>query len=290
MSLEDDKRLLAQLRTQLDAYYTTATSSNSEGGVNISENEQRTITAYQTRIDRLNTAIEAAEEEERTSGGSTSSQPISYSKFANRTWSWELVDEDTLSEDDFGASLDINFKFGLEERNNVGYWILEQVILNPNTLTGLKLEVTKVITKYYELNGSLAMLIEFQFLITTADITITHSAGASLSLGTDVKNTIGVALPVEGAEVSAGSERGVSTGLNASYEFTKSSVLPGSRATVSRSFLCVNKPGSELEISADVRLDARETAIGDPGMDFFWGDSADWKITTNDSSFVGSLS
>lgn len=287
MSLEDDRRRLAELETQLDQYWELARSPNSPGGTEITEDEQRTIQAQRERIDRLRAAITEQEQGQNGNDGSNRSRSISYSRFENRMWSWELIDEDPVY-DDFGAAIDINFKFGLEERGNVGYWILEQVILNPNTITGLKLEVTNVKTKYYELNGSLAMVIEFQFIITTADITVTTRSGAALSLGASAKSELSASLPVEGVEVGAGQERGVSAGLDLSYEFTKSSVQPGSRATISRSFLCVNN-NSRLTISPDVVMDARETAIGDPGMDPFWAGAADWVITTNDSSFRGTI-
>ena len=164
-------------------------------------------------------------------------------------------------------------------------------MLNPNTITGIKLEVTKVVTKYYELKKSLAMLIEFQFIVTTADVQVTTKAGATANLGASQKKSIGIALPVEAAKVEAGQESGVSGGLNVSYEFAKSSLQPGSRATTSRSFLCVNDGKGALSISPDVRLDANESAIGDtdPGMDPGWGNAPDWKITTNDSAFKAKI-
>lgn len=285
MGLTDDKQTLARYKQQLEEYWTYAQSANSPGGTQITADESRTIEEQRKRIDRLETAIKAQEE---GNDGSSSSKQISYSRFVNRVWSWELIDED-VSYHDFGAAIDINFRFGLEERGNTGYWILEQVTLNPNSITGLKLDVTNVKTKYYELNKTLAMVIEFQFIITTADIQVSTKAGVGLNLGGSTKTKLSAGLPpVQGVTVGGEKEQGVSAGLDLSYEFAKSSTQPGSRATVSRSFLCVNK-NSKLTISPDVVLDARETAIGDPGMDPFWAGAADWKITTNDSSFKGSI-
>lgn len=291
MSLADDKKRLEELKVKLQEYWDLAQSPDSPGGTEITEDEQRTITAQTARIDRLTAAIEKQEKEVEGQDGSSKVKAISYSKFVNRKWSWELIDED-VKYDDFGAAIDINFKFGLEERGDVGFWILEQVILNPNTITGVKLEVTEVKTKYYELNKSLAMLIEFQFIITTADITVTTTSGAAVSLGGSTKTKLSAGLPpVQGVTVGGEKEQGIEAGLDLSYEFKKSSVQPGSRATVSRSFLCVNKD-SKLTITPDVVLDARETAIGDtdPGMDGWLAGAPDWKITTNDSSFKGTIS
>lgn len=283
--LKEYEATLEQYNLELSQYWTQAQSADSPEGSQFSEDESRTLTEYRERIDRLQKIIDAKKEELEGVDGSTRDKAIAYTEFKNKTWTWKLIDKD-IAYHDFGAALEINFNFGKEERGNKAYWILETVTPSPQSTTGLKLEVSTIKTKYYELRGELAMAIEFQFKLSTADVQVSTTTGVGFSLGSDVKNSIGVALPVEGATVSAGNENTVSKGFTANKQWTESQQLPGSAATITRRFLCVNN-GGRLNITLDYANNVEPSAIDDPGMDPIG--AADWEITTGDSSFTGSL-
>ncbi|WMX15036.1 hypothetical protein [Aureispira sp. CCB-E] len=283
--LKEYEATLKQYELELSQYWTQAQSADSPEGRQFSEDESRTLAEYRKRIDRLQKIIDAKKKELEGVDGSTRDKAIAYTAFKNKTWKWKLIDKD-IRYHDFGAALEIDFNFGKEERGKQSYWILETVTPSPQSTTGLKLEVSTIKTKYYELKGNLAMSIEFQFKLSTADIKVSTTTGVGFSLGQDVKNSIGVALPVEGATVSAGNENTVSKGFTANKEWTKSQELPGSAATITRRFLCVND-GGKLNISLDYKNDVDPSAIDDPGMDPIG--KADWEITAEDSSFIGSL-
>jgi hypothetical protein len=285
--LEKYKKDLTKAEAELDGYWKQATSPKSEAGTAFSENEKRTIAEYRIRIDRIKTEIEKQEKEEEGTDGSTKYKAISYSATKNKTWKWKLVDVDFVY-DDFGASLEINFSFGKEERGTKAYWILDSVLASPQSTKGLKLEVNSIRTKYYELKGNLAMMIDFQFKLSTADVSVSTSGGVGGELSADTKKSIGVALPVEGVKAEASQEQGVKAGFTANYQWAQSQVLPGSAATISRRFLCINKDGN-LTISLDYKNDVEPSAIDDPGMDPWGSGAAEWKITVDDSGFTGNL-
>jgi hypothetical protein len=285
--IEEARQTLREHRRNLDEFTSNATTASSDGSVQITEAENRTITTLRQRIDRLVAHIEQLRTERGQNNGGTSYTPISYEEIKYRKWTWKLMDLD-FTHHDFGAALEIDFAFGKVNRGGQVYWILDGVTPSPQSTTGLKLEVSEISSKYYSIGGNLEFTINIQFKLSTADVSVSTTTGVGFTLGAEQKQEIGASLPnPSGAgEGTTSNSNGVSASLNLKKEWTRSQVLPGSATTVTRIFTCTSN-GSGLSIVKTAANNVDPSGIDDPGMDIVG--SADWDITTNDSSFVGSL-
>jgi len=280
-NLAEEKVLLKKIRRQLEDVYTTATSADSQDGALISDSEKQTIEILENRIDK----IEAHIKELEAKGGTSIDNQLSYDAIKNRKWSWKLVDKDVVNHD-LGGKVDILYEFGKVQRGQNSYWILYNVRHNVQSTTGLKIDIGTVESKYLSLQGKLVFTINFEFTLTTSEITKSSETTLSGSLEASQQQKIAVALPSPQGEVSGETSAGVKAGLNVGQKWTTSKTLSAAQAMVSRQFTCINDGKGGLKIEVTNKTNPDYTGI-DTGHDYLGAE--EWEVTVNDDSFAGSL-
>ena len=285
---------IQELQDRLATYRNTLSQMrvryNQDG--HIDEHEQRELDEMDGLIEQVSQQLEAALQRENNNNsngnGSGISSPIVFTETRQRTWWWELNDSDWFGSD-LGARFELNVQFGKVVRGSQYYWVISGVTPSFQTYTGITLEPSDIKSVYMDVGGKLIIELHIQLKIKTADVSVSSTSGVGFTLNASDKQTIGAALPVDGVNVSAGHETGVSAGFSYEKQWTRSQNLPGSVTTITRRFKCTNNNGS-LNIVLDYKNNVLPSAIDDvPGIDYWSWDSADWQLSDNDSSFAGSL-